>query len=183
MNGVRVDAPFPVGHPRRPIAAVALSPMGVNTTGLYDTAPGEDDNAKDHSWAGLVDIPVITLTGDGDNHCKPSRFVCSESDSGSRRMTPFARMPAGGKSLTKYLMYIDDRKTDAIVSSHEMFGDFTSPVCAGNVAQCELTRTLIKSTVIAFLDAHVLNVRSAKNWLQTNKIAKASKGIANVSWK
>ena len=179
-NGVKVPPPFPAGHPRRPQAVIALSPMGVNTYGLFDTVPwssGSTDS-KEHSWAGLTDIPVITMTSDGDNHCK-TRFVCADSDSGSRRQTPFYMMPPEDK----YMMFVADRFSTEIVSSHEMFGDLDKPgVCrsASLAAECAFTVKWIKSTAIAFLDAYLLDVGRAKSFLKSKKLAKASDGIASI---
>jgi hypothetical protein len=183
-NGVKVPVPFPAGNPRRPIAAVALSPMGVNDYGLFDTAawkPNMDfDDSKRHSWGGLRHIPVMTITGDGDNHCK-TRYVCSNSDSPGKRMIPFARMPADDKP--KYLMYIADRKANEIVSSHEMFGSLDqNGVCkAPSLAQrCAETVRWIKSTVIAFLDWHVRGIPRAKTWLNSSDLSRASRDIADI---
>lgn len=182
-NGVKVPAPLPAGHARRPVAAVALSPMGVNTYGLFDTAvwtPGSTDS-KDHSWAGLTDVPVMSITGDGDNHCK-TRYVCSDSDSGAKRRIPFWRMPAGDK----YLMYVGDVEAAEIVSSHEMFGSLDAPgVCrsAALAADCANVVKWIKSTTIAFLDAHVRGDRKARSWLRSKKLSKASARIATIERK
>lgn len=179
-NGVKVPAPLPAGHARRPIAAVALSPMGVNTYGLFDTAVWTPDrtDSKDHSWAGLSDIPVMTITGDGDNHCK-TRYVCSDSDSAGKRRIPFWRMPAGDK----YLMYVGDRDATEIVSSHETFGSLDAPgICpsAALAGECANVVKWIKSTTIAFLDAHVRGVRQARSWLRSRKLFKASAHIATL---
>ncbi|MFN2427194.1 MAG: hypothetical protein ABR587_12190 [Candidatus Binatia bacterium] len=182
-NGVKVPAPFPAGHPRRPTAAVALSPMGINTYGHFDTAawfPGSTDS-KEHSWMGLEQIPVMTITGDGDNHCK-SRYVCSDSDSGSKRRIPFQRMPAGDK----YLMYVADRFSTEIVSSHETFGSLDGPgTCrsASLATECANTVKWIKSTTIAFLDAQLLGELSARRWLRSRKLVKASAGVAGIQRK
>ncbi|HYC00589.1 MAG TPA: hypothetical protein VEC57_15755 [Candidatus Limnocylindrales bacterium] len=182
-NGVKVPAPFPAGHERRPLAAVALSPMGVNTYGLFDTAawaPGVTDS-KEHSWMGLNDIAVMTLTGDGDNHCK-TRYVCSDSDSGAKRMIPFHRMPGGNK----YSVYLHDRLAEEIVSSHELFGSLDAPgVCRSPslAGLCADEVKWLKSAVIAFLDAHVLSEQSAVNWLRSKNLSRASGRLARMKRK
>jgi hypothetical protein len=182
-NGVKVPVPVPAGHPRRPMAAVALSPMGINTYGYFDTAAWNPlgSDSKEHSWMGLTDIPVMTMTGDGDNHCK-TRFVCSDSDSGSKRRIPFFRMPEG----SKYLMYVGDRESTEIVSRHELFGSLDGPdTCnsAALAAECANTVKWIKSTALAFLDAHVRDDRGARSWLRSRKLRKASSEIAGIERK
>lgn len=180
-NGVKIAPPFPAGAARRPRAAVALSPMGVNTYGLYDTAVWRPDrtDAKDHSWAGLSDLPVMTVTGDGDNHCK-TRFRCSDSDSPAKRRIPFWRMPEGDK----YLMYIADRNAEEIVSSHEFFGNLDrAGICPspGLRRLCTNEVKWVESTVIAFLDAYVRDSRAARGWLRSKRLARASAGIATLA--
>lgn len=177
-NGTRVSIPFPAGHAKRPVAVVALSPQGPNGNGIYDTTKWKPTvtDSKDHSWVGLTNIPVFTVTGDGDERCKPQRFDCADGDSGSTRTIPFLRMPAGNK----YLMYVNDQKADEIVSSHEVFGTLLSECAAQYPQQCEDTRKWLISSVLAFLDAHVLNVKAAKTWLASNKLDRASKNIAHI---
>lgn len=186
-NGVKVPAPFPAGmtvNPeRRPEAVVALSPMGVNDYGLFDTAVWTPTTAdsKEHSWLGLTDIPVMTLTGDGDNHCK-TRFVCSGSDSAAKRRIPFERMPAGDK----FLVFVADRFSTEIVSSHEMFGDLDrGDVCHSPslATECANTVKWIKSSTIAFLDAYVAGEKKARAWLRSRALEKASAGIATIERK
>lgn len=182
-NGVKVAAPFPPplperpAQPRRPVAAIALSPMGVNNYGLYDTAAGLGDDAADHSWRELADIPVMTLTGDGDNHCKPGRFVCNGSDSTGKRLIPFFRMPRGDR----YLVLISDARTGSIVSSHERFGRLEHAACPpASEARCRETERWLKSAIIAFLDAHLHDSRQARSWLASDRLSRASNGIAAI---
>jgi hypothetical protein len=182
-NGIKVPAPFPAGHARRPVAAVALSPMGVNNYGHFDTAawvPGMTDS-KEHSWVGLTEIPVLTVTGDGDNHCK-TRYVCSGSDSAGKRRIPFERMPAGDK----YLMFVADQASTEIVSNHELFGSLDGPgTCRSPslAAECASTVRWIKSAALAFLDAYVLEDRRARSWLRSRRLLRASGGIAGIERK
>ena len=181
-TGVKVDPPFPLGHPRRPIAAVALSPMGVNDWGLFDTGVSWPSvlDSQEHSWVGLESIPVMTITGDGDNHCAPHRYLCSASDSGGTRTVPFLRMPGGDK----YLMFVGDRDAAAIVSSHELFGDLERADCpTGHEAQCASTRRWVKSTVLAFLDAHVRGSAKARRWLDSDRLERASQGVTELRQK
>jgi hypothetical protein len=164
------------------VAAVALSPMGVNGFGLFDTDvswPGDAD-AREHSWVGLSQIPVLSVTGDGDNSCEPGRFVCGGGDSGGERDTAFVRMPPGDK----YLMYVGDRNTPAIVSSHKRFGSLEGAPCPGGRGpQCATTTRWIESTVIAFLDAYVRDLPAARTWLQSNNLVQASRGVATLQRK
>lgn len=178
-NGIKIPVPFPVGHEKRPIAIVALSPMGPNGKGLFETAPWKNGSTdwQEHSWKGLLDIPIMTLTGDGDLRCS-NRFVC-EDDTGSRSMIPFARMPAGDK----YLMYISDRLADKIVASHSVFGSLQKKCQDGNTQQCEDTEQWLVSSVLAFLDAYVRNINAAKVWLGSDFLDRASENIAHISKK
>jgi acetyl esterase/lipase len=174
-NGVPVPVPSGV---IRPIAAIGLSPMGPNEFGLFDTSTfNEVIDPKAHSWDGL-DLPVLTATGDGDESCNPHRYVCGGGDTGSTRRIPFERMPP----RHKYLLYIADRRAPTIVSMHTMFGE-ADQCLPGADAACAETRQWVESTVVAFLDAYVRERASARAWLMTDRVERASHGIAELSRK
>jgi hypothetical protein len=171
-NGVPV--PPPAGA-IRPMAAIGLSPMGPNEFGLFDTSSLDDAIAPPaHSWAGL-DLPVFTATGDGDESCKPHRYVCGGGDSGGSRRIPFFRMPAGDK----YLLYIGDAQAPPVVTMHTLFGE-ANKCLPGAQALCDERRRWIESAVFAFLDAYVKGSGKARGWLTSKRIERASNGIAEL---
>jgi hypothetical protein len=172
-NGVPV--PPPAGDVR-PVAAIGLSPMGPNEFGLFDTSTFDDTiDPKAHSWEGL-DVPVLTATGDGDESCRPHRYVCGGGDTGATRRIPFQRMPPGGG---KYLLYIGDHRAQTIVSSHVLFGE-AGKCPDGSAAACAETRHWIESVVLAFLDGRVRDLPRARAWLESDRIERASHGIAQL---
>ena len=151
----------------RPVAFVALSPTAFGVSGYFDTAFNDDR----HSWK-LIDRPVFLATGDGDSTCSPNRLFCADGRTPSARRVPFFRMPATGD---KYQLYIHDA-----LAYHNMFLLQTAQCRPADQARCAEIVLWIRSSAIAFLDAHVRQLPAAVAWLNSNNIVNASNG--DVEW-
>nr|MCU0635680.1 hypothetical protein [Gemmatimonadaceae bacterium] len=97
--------------------------------------------------------PDLTQTGDGDN----------TDEVAADRIKPFDLMPAGDK----YRMYIADRNT-----SHDTFN-------LNNPAQPRL-EAYVRSTGVAFLDAYVKGLPTARAYLTGGVLARSSGGVATI---
>jgi hypothetical protein len=154
----------------RPIAFLALSPQQPGNSGFFDTR----FKSPDHSWAD-VQRPMLTATGDGDDSCEPSDIpgACIGDTPYGRRIG-FQRMPATGD---KYQLYIHD--ADAF---HMLF-ELNAKECAEKEvdgAKCAEIVRWLSSTTLAFLDGHVRQLPAALQWLQSQRIERASGGV--VEW-
>lgn len=154
---------------RRARAVVALSPQQPGNEGFFDT----DFDRPTHSWLRLG-LPVLLATGDGDSTCQPIDEPGScFGDLPSGRRIGFERMPAGDK----YLLYLQDARV-----FHGLFGLETGDRrCAVSpVAQqhCEAVAQVLRATVLAFLDAHLLARPPAWRWLSGRDVEIATQGSA-----
>lgn len=153
--------PFDFSDPR-PAAVVALSPNGPTQAGMFDTQVGRNFT----SWT-TVERPALTVTGAGDNDCV-TPGACLTGDSPSRRRIPFDLMPRG----SKYDLFV--RSVDL---SHQHIGTLDTAACTAQdipEARCSNFENWLRSTVLAFLDATLRSVPSARNWLQNDLIQSAS---------
>lgn len=151
----------------RPVAFLALSPPPPSVYGFFDTRFNRDL----HSWT-FIDRPVFLATGDGDNTCSPNRPSCVDGKTPGMRRVPFFRMPATGD---KYQLYIHDSLT-----YHNMFQLQTAKCGPADQACCAEIVLWIRSSALAFLDAHVRQLPAAVAWLNSNNIVNASSG--DVEW-
>ena len=149
----------------RPVAFVLMSPQAFGVRGFFDTG----FNRPSHSWQ-LIDRPVFLATGDGDNICSPTRLFCADGRTPSARRVPFFRMPPTGD---KYQLYIHDAR-----AYHNMFLLQTAQCRPADQARCAEIVLWIRSSAIAFLDAHVRQLPAAVAWLNSNNIVNASNGDA-----
>ena len=162
-----VAAPLELPDPR-PIAFLALSPQQPGSEGFFDTS---FRNTLD-SWSGMR-RPVFTATGDGDSTCnaglEPGSCI---GDTPYGRRIGFQRMPADGN---KYQLYIHD--ADAF---HMLFELSASQCSVLNVdqAKCDEFVRWLSSAGLAFLDGHVRGVPAALQWLQSDRVRNASRGVA-----
>ena len=86
------------------------------------------------------------------------------------RRVPFFRMPPTGD---KYQLYIHDAR-----AYHNMFLLQTAKCRPADQARCTEIVQRIRSSVLAFLDAHVRQLPAAVAWLNSNNIVNASNGDA-----
>jgi hypothetical protein len=158
----------------RPIAALALSPQQPGNEGLFDTRAG----STAHSWINL-DKPILAATGDGDSTCNPGvePGSCVGETPYGRRIG-FERMPVGNK----YRFYVHD--ADAF---HGLFSLSTHkcapPGFTANQAKCDEMARWLKSSALAFLDAHARGSNLAQNWLRSRNVETASGGLVEWSTK
>lgn len=153
--------PFDFSDPR-PVAVVALSPNGPTQGGMFDTQVGRDFT----SWT-TVERPALTITGAGDNDCV-TPGACLTGDSPSRRRIPFDLMPRGAK----YDLFVR-----SVEMSHDLIGTLDTATCAAQgvaPTRCANFESWLRATVLAFLDAQVRSIGSARNWLQNDLIQPAS---------
>jgi hypothetical protein len=162
VNATSVDLSDP-----RPIAFLAFSPQQPGSEAFFDT----DFRRPEHSWAAMS-RPVLTATGDGDSTCKPGIEPGScVGDTPFGRRLGFQRMPAGGK----YQLYVHD--ADAF---HTLF-ELNAGKCAQlgvNQAKCDEIVRWLTAAGLAFLDGHVRGSASALQWLESDRIERASLGVA-----
>jgi hypothetical protein len=153
----------------RPVAFLAFSPQGPGGDGFFDTRFG----SAEHSWK-HINRPVLTVTGDGDSTCNAGTEpgTCIGDQPFGRRIS-FGRMPSG----SKYHLYVHDADT-----FHTLFALNTNkcPLPRIDVGQekCDEIALWLKSVALAFLDAHVRGDALALDWLHSDGIAAASRGIA-----
>lgn len=150
---------------RRPVAFVALSPHGPVREGFFDAGW----RAPESCWA-PVTRPVLVVTGAGDNNCDDPG-TCRQGDSAARRRIVFDAMPEGGK----YLMFVRSLKV-----SHELLGSLDPAVCGATGAECEAFERWMRSSVVAFLDAHVRQLPAAQAWLK--EMAAGVAALGDVEW-
>lgn len=152
----------------RPVAFLALSPHQPGISGFFDTHfkhPG-------HSWAD-VQRPMFTATGDGDDSCEATDVpgACSGDMPFGRRIG-FGRMPASGN---KYQLYVRDPDTFHML--FELNAD-KCPRMNVDTAKCAEIVRWLSSSALAFLDGHVRQLPAALQWLQSDRIERASLGVA-----
>jgi hypothetical protein len=158
---------------KRPVAFLAFSPQQPGTEGFFDT----DFKRALHSWA-PISKPVLIGTGDGDSTCNPGEEPGScPGDTPFGRRLNFDRM---GSSGNKYRIYVHD--ADAF---HTLFAMNTNKCAEVGVdqAKCDETGRWLQSAALAFLDGHVRQDRLAQQWLKSNNVGVASKGVAEWSRK
>lgn len=161
-----VDRPVEASHPR-PVAFLAFSPQEPGSEGFFDTRFGEPR----HSWSEIV-RPVLTVTGDGDSTCNPGEEPGScVGDTPFGRRLGFQRMPPGDK----YQLYLHD--SDAFHTLFELNGSKCVDLL-GNAAKCDEMVRWLSSTGLAFLDAYLRRSQAAMQWLQSDRIGNASRGVA-----
>lgn len=162
-----VGAPIDLSDPR-PVAFLAFSPQQPGSEGFFDTR----FQKPRHSWT-HVQRPVLTATGDGDSTCNPGPEPGScIGDTPFGRRIGFQRMPANGN---KYHLYIHD--ADAFHTLFEL-NAAKCPVLGLDQAKCDETVRWLSSAGLAFLDGHVRQLPAALQWLQSERIEQASRGVA-----
>ena len=153
---------------RRPVAFLALSPQQPGIEGFFDTR----FQKPRHSWSD-VHRPVFTATGDGDSTCNPGDSPGScVGDTPYGRRIGFQRMPA---DANKYQIYLHD--ADAFHTLFELNGAKCVALLNDSFKCGEMVRWL-SSAGLAFLDGHVRQVPAALQWLQSNRVENASRGVA-----
>jgi hypothetical protein len=162
-----VHPPGSLSDPR-PIAFLAFSPQQPGNSGFFDTRFQQPA----HSWTD-VQRPMLTATGDGDDSCEPADIPGScVGDTPFGRRLGFQRMPANGN---KYHLYVHD--ADAF---HMLF-ELNAKECPEknvDAAKCAEIVRWLSSTALAFLDWHVRQLPAAMQWLQSNRIEQATRGVA-----
>ncbi len=152
----------------RPIAFLAFSPQQPGNSGFFDTR----FKNPDHSWTD-VQRPMLTATGDGDDSCESADIPgACVGDTPFGRRIGFQRMPATGD---KYHLYVHDADT-----FHMLF-ELNAKECVNkhvDAAKCAEIVRWLSSTALAFLDGHVRQLPAAMQWLQSNRIEQASRGVA-----
>jgi predicted dienelactone hydrolase len=164
-------APRSLADPR-PIAFLAFSPQQPGTEGFFDT----NFRKPLHSWA-PIRKPVLIGTGDGDNTCNPGEEPGScPGDTPYGRRLNFDRMSEGNK----YRIYVHD--ADAF---HTLFAMNTNTCAKLGVdqAKCDEIARWLQSAALAFLDGHVRQDAFATQWLKSNNVGIASRGVAEWSLK
>lgn len=165
-----VGPPVDLSDPR-PIAFLAFSPQQPGSEGFFDTRFGKPR----HSWSD-VQRPVLTATGDGDSTCNPGAEPGScIGDTPFGRRIGFQRMPAGVTGPNKYQLYIHD--ADAFHTLFQLNAD-KCPALGLDQARCDETVRWLQSAGLAFLDGHVRQLPAALQWLQSDRIERASGGVA-----
>ena len=162
-----VSAPVDLSDPR-PIAFIALSPQQPGSEGFFDTRFG----TPGHSWSDMQ-RPVLTATGDGDSTCNPGPEPGScIGDTPFGRRIGFQRMPG---LQDKYQLYVHDAN-----AFHTLFQLNASKCDELNVdrAKCDEMVRWLTSAGLAFLDGHVRGTPAALQWLQSDRIERASRGVA-----
>ena len=144
------------------------APQQPGSEGFFDTRFGKPR----HSWSDLQ-RPILTATGDGDDGCNPSDIpgACIGDTPYGRRIG-FQRMPVTGN---KYHLYVHD--ADAF---HMLF-ELNAKECPQknvDAAKCTEIVRWLSSSALAFLDGHVRQHPAAVQWLQSNRIEQASRGVA-----
>lgn len=151
----------------RPVAFLAFSPQQPGSEAFFDT----DFRRPEDSWATMT-RPVLTATGDGDSTCKPGIEPGScVGDTPYGRRLGFQRMPTGGK----YQLYVHD--ADAF---HTLF-ELNAGKCAElrlDQVKCDDIVRWLTATGLAFLDGHVRGLAGARQWLESDRIVRASLGVA-----
>ncbi|MBL8174498.1 MAG: hypothetical protein JNK48_07510 [Bryobacterales bacterium] len=150
----------------RPAVFIGLSPQGPQQAGFFDSEVGRPTT----SWT-AIERPVLGITSAGDNTCLATG-ACAIGDSPSRRRIPFEAMPRGNK----YELFL---KTVEV--SHDMLGSLDTAACASQgiaPATCANVANWLQATVLAFLDAQLRGVASARAWLQGDLIQPASANTA-----
>ena len=160
---VFVGAPIEISDPR-PVAFLAFSPQQPGTEGFFDTRFGE----QQHSWIAM-ERPVLTGTGDGDSTCNPGPEPGScIGDTPFGRRIGFQRMPDSGN---KYQLYIHD--ADAFHTLFQLNGTKCVQLL-NNAPKCNEMVRWLSSAGLAFLDGHVRGSAAALQWLQSDRIERAS---------
>ncbi len=160
------DRPVDLSDPR-PIAFLAFSPQQPGAESFFDTKFQQPR----HSWS-EVTRPVLTATGDGDSTCNPGPEPGScVGDTPFGRRLGFQRMPPGDK----YQLYLHD--ADAFHTLFELNGEKCVQLL-GNAAKCDEMVRWLSSTGLAFLDAYLRRSQAAMQWLQSDRIENASRGVA-----
>lgn len=131
----------------RPVAAVAMSPMAPGYAGFFQD--GDED-----SWQGMRG-PVLMATGDNDlKATKPDL-------TGEDRRLAFSLQPADG---TRWLLY----SHIADVGGH---GTYNLEDLASSDERLARFSRALRSSVLAFLDAHVREDAAGAAWLATDNAA------------
>lgn len=154
----------------KPVAFVLISPAGSGNEGFYDY----DVNQPRHSWMSIP-RPVLTITGRGDNNCILAGS-CFEGDSPARRALTFNLQPSTGNKALLSLGSID--------VDHAFYGSLDTEACEAqgtDPAHCKLQGDLLKSTVLAFLDAQLRSAAPAIAWLRNDLVVAASGNT--VTWR
>jgi dienelactone hydrolase len=138
------SAPIYAAPHARPVAVVALSPMGPGYGGFYDGPSGS-------SWD-QVRGPVFVATGDNDTKASKPDLT------GATRRIAWERQPADGK---RWLLY---SKLPDGTGGHGTYnlGDLRS----SDARVVRFSRAL-RSAVLAFLDAELRGDARARAWLDS----------------
>jgi len=133
--------PLSMSHPL-PKAAVAFSPMGPGYAGFFDTGDA-------NTWQGMRG-PVLMVTGDNDT--KPSKPDLEGAD----RRVAFEKQPADG---TRWLLYSN---LPPGVGAHATYN--LEDLGSSDERLSRISRAM-RSSVLAFLDAHLNGDAGAAQWL------------------
>ena len=137
---------------KRPVAFVALSPQ----------APGSD--GFDAEGYGKVERPTLIVTGRGD-HNPP--------DTADGRASVFDALAPGDKAR----LFIEDPAAIHMLFAHEV------ATCADHstLDHCKVLAAWMRSAVVSFLDAHLRQSPDAIAYTSSDKLARASAGLAEWS--
>jgi dienelactone hydrolase len=153
---------------RRPVAFLAFSPQQPGNEGFFDTDFGQPE----HSWIDL-DRPVLVGTGDGDRTCQPGPEPgsCIGEMPYGRRIA-FERLPAVGN---KAMVYVHD--VDAF---HTLFALESSRCQTLGVDPAKCTEMIrwVTAAALAFLDGQLRRIPGALQWLASDRLQRASNGVA-----
>jgi len=135
-------------------AAIAMGPQG-----REDLFFGIDE----HSW-GNIDIPVMTMTGTNDKGSRGQEYTW--------RLDPFNYMRKGDK----YSIIIEK-------AGHNSFYDHEPLISQGKPQRDPRHFGWIQTTSLAFLDAYIKSIASAKEWLRSSAASSFSNDEMSIEWK
>lgn len=152
-GAVRLHGPADTGgrEDRRPLAFLLLALQG----------PDEQKGFAEDAWD-AIDRPVFGATGLGD---------ITESTVPENRVRVFDSLDSDGSRL----LWIEDEATAHTVFNLETAG------CERRGAtrrHCEALVDIVRSSALAFLDAHVAGRRAARRWLDETDLRDATDGTA-----
>ena len=135
-------------------AAIAMGPQG-----REDLFFGIDE----HSWENIK-IPVMTMTGTNDKGSRGQDYTW--------RLDPFKYMQKGDK----YSVVIEK-------AGHNSFFDHDPLISHGKPQRDPRHFGWIQATSLAFLDAYIKDIASARQWLRGGAQSGLSGGEMSIDWK
>ena len=121
--------------------------------------PGGQAGFRPDAW-GPIDRPVFGATGAGD---------VTQNQDPKNRVRAFDSIRSKGSQL----LFLDDR-----AAAHTLF-NLEPAACerrGGAPAHCAAMADVVRTSAVAFLDAHLLGRRAAAAWLASDDVAQAAGG-------